>query len=113
MLKKLHIILTVHEERLVVNPVNTRDSSNSIVLQYYCKVLQYFGIATSQSSATSIAKSQSIATSVAKSRKYCNKYFKSSKVLQYLLKILRSVAISIAKLQSIPTLCNTIGTTPS
>ena len=84
MLKKLHIILTVHEERLVVNPVNTRDSSNSIVLQYYCKVLQYFGIATSQSSATSIAKSQSIAKiienflsiakSIAKKIKYCKKY---------------------------------------
>ena len=39
--------------------------SNSIVLQYYCKVLQYFGIATSQSIAISITKSQSIAILIA------------------------------------------------
>ena len=34
-----------------------RGGSNSIVLQYYCKVLQYFGIATSQNNSISIAKS--------------------------------------------------------
>ena len=40
--------------------------SNSIVLQYYSKVLQYFGIVTSQSIAISIARSQSIAILIAK-----------------------------------------------
>ena len=43
----------------------SRGGSNSIVLQYYCKVLQYFGIATSQSIAISIAKYQSIAILIA------------------------------------------------
>ena len=43
-----------------------RGGSNSIVLQYYCKVLQYFGIATSQNNSISIAKSQSIAILIAK-----------------------------------------------
>ena len=43
-----------------------RGGSNSIVLQYYCKVFQYFGIATSQSIAISIAKSQSIAILITK-----------------------------------------------
>ena len=43
-----------------------RGGSSSIVLQYYCKVLQYFGIATSQSIAISIAKSPSIAILIAK-----------------------------------------------
>ena len=77
-----------------------RVGSNSIVLQYYCKVLQ-FGIATSQSIAISTAKSQSIAilianfssiakvitkfSSIAKSIanffKYCKKYCKKFQVL--------------------------------
>ena len=43
-----------------------RGGSNSIVLQYYCKVLQYFSIATSQNNSISIAKSQSIAILIAK-----------------------------------------------
>ena len=44
------------------------DSSgyNSIVLKYHCKVLQYFGITTSQSIAKSIATFSSIAKSIAK-----------------------------------------------
>ena len=64
----------------------SRGGSNSIVLQYYCKVLQYFGIATLQSIAISIAKSQSIAILIAKFKsiaksiaiffKYCKKYCK-------------------------------------
>ena len=64
-----------------------RGGSNSIVLQYYCKVLQYFGIATSQSFAISIAKSQSIAiliakfSSIAKFFKYCKKYCNFFQVL--------------------------------
>ena len=47
-------------------PSKCRGGSNSIVLQYYWKVLQYFSIATSQSIAISIAKSQSIAILIAK-----------------------------------------------
>ena len=68
-----------------------RGGSNSIVLQYYCKVLQYFGIAISQSIAISIAKFQSIAIliakfssiakSIAKIFKYCKKYCNFFQVL--------------------------------
>ena len=46
--------------------VVTRGGSNSIELQYYCKVLQYFGIATSQNNSISIEKSQSITILIAK-----------------------------------------------
>ena len=76
-----------------------RSGSNSIVLQYYCKVLQYFGIATSQNNSISIAKSQSIAIliakfssvakniakSIGKKFKYCKKHCKN---FQVLLKVL-------------------------
>ena len=48
------------------NHVISRGGSNSIVLQYHCKVLQYFGIVTSQNNSISIAKSQSIAILIAK-----------------------------------------------
>ena len=63
--------------RLELKFVIIRGGSNSIVLQYYCKVLQYFGIATSQSIAKSqsiailIAKFSSIVKSIAKIFKYC------------------------------------------
>ena len=69
-----------------------RGGSNSLVLHNYCKVLQCFGIATSQSIAISTTKSQSItiliakfssivkyesiAKSIAKQFKYCKKYCK-------------------------------------
>ena len=74
-----------------------RGGSNSILLQYYCKVLQYFGIAISQSIAISIAKSQSIAIlnakfasiakSIAKCFKYCKKYCKKIKYCKNYCKI--------------------------
>ena len=73
--------------------------ANSIVLWYYYKVLQYFGITTSQSIAISITKSQSIAIliakfssvakniakSIGKKFKYCKKHCKN---FQVLLKVL-------------------------
>ena len=61
-----------------------RGSSNSIVLQWYWKVMQYFSIATFQINAVFITKFPSIAKvlqyfqNVAKSKKYC----KILKVLQ-------------------------------
>ena len=42
-----------------------RGGSNSLVLHNYCKVLQCFGIATSQSIAISTTKSQSITILIA------------------------------------------------
>ena len=88
-----------------------RGGSNSIVLQYYCKVLQNFGIATSQNNSISIAKSQniailiakfssivkSIAKSIAKIFKYCKKYCKIFQVLQKVLQKKSSIVKSIAK----------------
>ena len=69
----------------------SRGGSNSILLQYYCKVLQYFGVVTSQSIAISIEKSQSIAISIAK----CSSIVKS--IAKY-----KSIAKSIEKFKSIP-----------
>ena len=66
-----------------------RGGPNSIVLQYYCKVLQYFGIAISQSIAISIAKSQNIAKSIAK----CSSITKS---IAKFSSIAKSIAKSIA-----------------
>ena len=84
----------------------SRGGSNSIVLQYYCKVLQYFGIVTSQSIVISIAKSQiiailivnfsSIAKSIANIFKYWQKYCKHCQVLQKVLQTFSSIAKSIA-----------------
>ena len=81
-----------------------RGGSNSIVLQYYCKVFQYFGIATSQSIAISIAKSQiipiliakfsSIAKSIAIFFKYCKKYCKIWKYCKKYCKIQKYCKIS-------------------
>ena len=67
------------------------EGSSSIVLQYYCKVLQYFGIATSQSIAISIAmviaKFSSIAKSIAKFFKHFKKHCKKSKYCKKYCKI--------------------------
>ena len=65
-----------------------RGGSNSIVLQYYCKVFQYFDIAISQSITISIAKFQSITIFIAK--------FSS---------IVKSIAKRIAKFKSIAKFC--------
>ena len=91
-----------------------RGGSNSIVSQYYCKVLQYFGIATSQSITISIAilitKLSSIAKSIVKFSsiakrfvkffKYCKKYCKKLSIVKSVVKY-ESIAKSIAKYESI------------
>ena len=97
-----------------------RGGSNSIVLQYYCKVLQYFGFATPQIIAISITKSQSIAilianfssiaksiaklSSIAKSIanffKYCKKYWKKSSIAKSIEKY-EYIAKRIAKFKSV------------
>ena len=71
-----------------------------IALQYYCKVLQYFGITTSQSIAINIAKSQSIAILIAKISSIAKvfQFFSSiAKVFQIFSSIVKSIAKSIAK----------------
>ena len=75
------------------------DGSNSIVLQQYCKVLQYFGIAKSQSNVISIANSQIIAINFAKFSKYCKNYCKYMKILQKILQCFQNIAKIIAKSQ--------------
>ena len=87
-------VLIYHSDLMIIIEIGIRDNSsprgghlirggsNSIVLQYYRKVLQYFGISTSQNNSISIAKSQSIAiliatfSSIAKSIAKFFKYYK-------------------------------------
>ena len=105
-------------------PTVRRGGSNSIVLQYYCKVLQYFGIATSQSIAISLQnlkvlqyllqnfqvlqkllqifkvlqkvlqKFSSIAKSIARNFKYCKNYYKIWKYCKKYCKIQKYCKIS-------------------
>ena len=63
-----------------------RGGSNSIVMQQYCKVLQYFGIAKYQSIAIRIEKSQSIAILIGKNFKYCKKYCKNESIAKSIVK---------------------------
>ena len=72
--------------------------SNSILLQQYCKVLYYFGIAASQSIAINIAKSQSIAILIAK---IITKYESIAKSVVWIIVKYESISKSIAKYESI------------
>ena len=67
----------------------SRDGSNSIILQYYCKVLQYFGIATSQSIVISIAKSQSIAILIANFSSIAKSIAKFPSIAKSIVKIFK------------------------